>query len=67
MGHIEKEIREGTNEVKEDKIDLLQAELEYFVMNDEKIVMQMYDRLIVPSHFPHNYLVVPIFHPNSLQ
>jgi hypothetical protein len=41
-----REAHEGTDEVREGKMDLLQGELEHFVMHDEKTVRQMYDRLI---------------------
>jgi hypothetical protein len=42
-----REAHEGTNEVREGKMDLLQGELEHFVMDDEETVKQMYDRLMV--------------------
>jgi hypothetical protein len=42
-----REAHEGTNEVREGKMDLLQGELEHFVMHDEETVRQMYDRLMV--------------------
>jgi hypothetical protein len=42
-----RETHEGTDEVREGKIDLLQGELEHFVMHDEETVRQMYDRLMV--------------------
>jgi hypothetical protein len=42
-----KESHEGTDEVREGKMDLLQVELEHFVMHDEETVRQMYDRLMV--------------------
>jgi hypothetical protein len=41
------EAHEGTNEVREGKMDLLQGELEHFVMHDEETGRQMYDRLMV--------------------
>jgi hypothetical protein len=43
-----REAHEGTNEVREGNMDLLQGELEHFVMHDEETVRQMYDRLMVP-------------------
>jgi hypothetical protein len=42
-----REAHEGTDEVREGKMDLLQGELEHFVMHDEETVRQMYDRLMV--------------------
>jgi hypothetical protein len=42
-----REAHEGTNEVREGKMDLLQGELEHFVVYDEEIVRQMYDRLMI--------------------
>jgi hypothetical protein len=42
-----KEAHEGTDEVREGKMDLLQGELEHFVMHDEETARQMYDRLMV--------------------
>ena len=42
-----KEAHEGTNQVREGKMDLLQGELEHFVMNDDEIVTQMYEWLMV--------------------
>jgi hypothetical protein len=42
-----REAHEGTDEVREGKMDLLQGELEHFVMHNEEFVRQMYDRLIV--------------------
>ena len=42
-----REAHKGTNQVPEGKMDLLQGELEHFVMNDDKIVAQMYERLMV--------------------
>jgi hypothetical protein len=41
------EAHEGTDEVRESQMDLLQGELEHFVMHDEETVRQMYDRLMV--------------------
>jgi hypothetical protein len=42
-----REAHEGTDEVREGKMDLLQGELEHFVMHDEETVRQMYDRVMV--------------------
>jgi hypothetical protein len=42
-----KETHEGTDEVREGKMDLLQGELEHFIMHDEETVRLMYDRLMV--------------------
>jgi hypothetical protein len=42
-----REAHGGTDEVREGKMDLLQGELEHFVMHDEETVRQMYDRLII--------------------
>jgi hypothetical protein len=42
-----REGHDGTDEVREGKMDLLQGELEHFVMHDEETVRQMYDRLLV--------------------
>jgi hypothetical protein len=42
-----KEAHEGTDQVHEGKMDLLQGELEHFVMNDDETVTQMYERLMV--------------------
>jgi hypothetical protein len=42
-----REAYEGTDEVREGKMDFLQGELEHFVMYDEETVRQMYDRLMV--------------------
>jgi hypothetical protein len=42
-----KEAHEGTDEVREGKMDLLQGELEHFVMNDGETVTQMYERLMI--------------------
>ena len=42
-----KETHEGTDQVSEGKMDLLQGELEHFVMNDDETVTQMYERLMV--------------------
>jgi hypothetical protein len=42
-----KEAHEGTDQVREGKMDLLQGALEHFVMNDDKTVTQMYERLMV--------------------
>ena len=42
-----REAHEGTDEVKEGKMDLLQEELDNFVMNDEETMSQMYDRLMI--------------------
>ena len=42
-----KEAHEGTDQVREGKMDLLQGELEHFVMNDDETVTQMYERLMV--------------------
>ena len=42
-----REAHEGTDEVKEGKMDLLQEELDNFVMNDEETMRQMYDRLMI--------------------
>jgi hypothetical protein len=42
-----REAHEGTDEVREGKMDFLQGELEHFVMHDEEIVRQMYDGLMV--------------------
>jgi hypothetical protein len=42
-----REAHEGTNEVREGKMNLLQGELEHFVMHDEETVKQMYDRLMI--------------------
>jgi hypothetical protein len=44
---ILREAHEGTDEVREGKMDLLQGELEHFVMHDEEAVRQMYDILMV--------------------
>jgi hypothetical protein len=38
---------EGTDEVRQGKMDLLQGELEHFVMHDEETMRQMYDRLMI--------------------
>jgi hypothetical protein len=42
-----REAHEEIDEVREGKMELLQGELEHFVMSDEEIVRQMYDRLMV--------------------
>jgi hypothetical protein len=42
-----REAHGGTDEVREGKMDLLQGELEHFVMHDEKTIRQMYDRLMI--------------------
>ena len=42
-----REAHEICKEVREGKMDLLQGELEHFVMNDEETVTQMYERLMV--------------------
>jgi hypothetical protein len=42
-----KEAHEGTDEDREGKMDLLQGELEDFVMHDEETMKQMYDRLMI--------------------
>jgi hypothetical protein len=42
-----REAHEGVDEVREGNIDLLQGELEHFVMHDEETVRQMYDRLMI--------------------
>ena len=42
-----KEAHEGTDQVREGKIDLLQGELELFIMKDDETVRQMYDRLML--------------------
>ena len=42
-----KEAHEGTDQVREGKMDLLQGELEHFVMNDVETVTQMIERLMV--------------------
>jgi len=42
-----KEAHEGTDQVREGKMDLLQGELEHFVMNDDETMTQMYERLMV--------------------
>jgi hypothetical protein len=44
---ILREAHEGTSEVREGKMDLLQGEVEHFVMHDEGTVRQIYDRLMV--------------------
>ena len=45
--HTLKEAHEGTDQVREGKMDLLQGELEHFVMNDDETMTQMYERLMV--------------------
>jgi hypothetical protein len=42
-----REAHEGIDKVREGKMDLLQGELEHFVMHDEETVRQIYDRLMV--------------------
>jgi hypothetical protein len=42
-----REAHVGTIEVREGTMDLLQEELEHFIMQDEKTVRQIYDRLMV--------------------
>jgi hypothetical protein len=42
-----REAHEGTDGVREGKIDLLQGELEHFVMHYEETVRQMCDRLMI--------------------
>jgi hypothetical protein len=42
-----REAHEGTDEVGEGKMDLLQGELKHFVMHDEETMRQMYDRLMI--------------------
>jgi hypothetical protein len=42
-----REAHERTVEARESKMDLLQGELEYFVMHDEETMRQMYDRLMI--------------------
>jgi hypothetical protein len=42
-----REAHEGIDEVREGKMDLLQGELEHFVMLDEETMRQMYDRLMI--------------------
>jgi hypothetical protein len=42
-----REAHEGTNDVREGKMDLLKGELEHFVMHDEETLRQMYDRLLI--------------------
>jgi hypothetical protein len=42
-----REAHERTDEVREGKMDLLQEELERFVMHDVETVRQMYDRLMI--------------------
>ena len=42
-----KEAHEETDQVREGKMDLLQGELEHFVMNDDETMTQMYERLMV--------------------
>jgi hypothetical protein len=42
-----REAHEGTDEVREGKMNLLQGELEYFVMHDKETMRKMYDRLMV--------------------
>jgi hypothetical protein len=42
-----REAHEGTDEVREGKMDLLQGELEHFVMHDEETMRQIYDRLMI--------------------
>jgi hypothetical protein len=41
-----RQAHEGTDEAREGKMDLLQGELEHFIMHDEETVRQMYDRLM---------------------
>ena len=42
-----KKAHEGTNQVREGKMDSLQGELEHFVMNDDETMTQIYERLMV--------------------
>jgi hypothetical protein len=42
-----RDAHEGTDEVREGKMDLFQGALEHFFMHDEGTVRQMYDRLII--------------------
>ena len=42
-----KKAHEGTNQVRDGKMDLLQGKLEHFVMNDDETVTQIYERLMV--------------------
>jgi hypothetical protein len=42
-----REAHEGTDKVREGKMDSLQGELEHFVMHDEEPMRQMYDRLMI--------------------
>jgi hypothetical protein len=42
-----KEAREGTEHVRQGKMDLINGELELFFMKDGETVLEMYDRLMV--------------------
>jgi hypothetical protein len=42
-----REAHERTDEVREGKMDLLQGELEHFIMHDEETMRQIYDRLVI--------------------
>jgi hypothetical protein len=42
-----KEAYEGTEHVRQGKIDLINGELELFIMKDGKVVREMYDRLML--------------------
>ena len=42
-----KKVHEGTDQVREGKMDLLQEELEHFAMNDDETMTQIYERLMV--------------------
>jgi hypothetical protein len=42
-----KEAHEGTEHVRQGKMDLMNGELELFFMKDEETVREMYDRLIL--------------------
>jgi hypothetical protein len=42
-----KEAHEGTEHVRQGKMDLMNRELELFFMKDEETVREMYDRLIL--------------------